>query len=45
MIRTIETLLDNFERGTLTRRQLALSLAAMVSGQAAPQEAGSRLSA
>ena len=39
MIRTIETLLDKFERGTLTRRQLALSLAALVSnGQAAPQE-------
>jgi catechol 2,3-dioxygenase-like lactoylglutathione lyase family enzyme len=39
MIRTIETLLDNFERGTLTRRQLALSLAALVSGvRAAPPE-------
>ena len=39
MIRTIETLLDNFERGALTRRQLALSLAALVSGvRAAPQE-------
>ena|SRR5579863_2038987 len=41
MRRTIETLLDKFERGTLTRRQLALSLAALVSGgQAAPQETG-----
>jgi catechol 2,3-dioxygenase-like lactoylglutathione lyase family enzyme len=41
MIRTIETLLDHFERGTLTRRQLALSLAALVSGaNAAPQETG-----
>jgi len=41
MMRTIETLLDNFERGTLTRRQLALSLAALVrGGQAAAQEAG-----
>ena len=41
MIRTIETLLDHFERGTLTRRQLALSLAALVSGgQAVPQETG-----
>jgi catechol 2,3-dioxygenase-like lactoylglutathione lyase family enzyme len=41
MIRTIETLLDNFERGTLTRRQLALSLAALVScEQSASQDAG-----
>lgn len=40
-MRTIETLLDNFERGTLTRRQLALSLAALVSGaHAAPEETG-----
>jgi len=39
MIRTIETLLRNFERGTLTRRQLALSIAALASGvQAAPEE-------
>src|ERR1700676_4016072 len=43
MMRTIETLLDNFERGTLTRRQLALSLAALVSGaHAAPEETGIR---
>jgi catechol 2,3-dioxygenase-like lactoylglutathione lyase family enzyme len=41
MIRTIETMISNFERGTLTRRQLALSLAALVSGaQAATTEAG-----
>ena len=41
MMRTVETLLDNFERGTLTRRQLALSLAALVSGaHAAPEETG-----
>ena len=39
MIQTIETLLSHFERGTLSRRQLALSLAALVSGaQAAPKE-------
>jgi catechol 2,3-dioxygenase-like lactoylglutathione lyase family enzyme len=39
MIRTIDGLIDRFERGILTRRQLALSLAALVSGaQAAPQE-------
>ena len=41
VIRTIEALLGDFERGTLTRRQLALSLAALVSGaQAAPQQTG-----
>jgi len=41
MIRALETLLDNFERGRLTRRQLALSLAALVSGgHAAAQETG-----
>jgi catechol 2,3-dioxygenase-like lactoylglutathione lyase family enzyme len=41
MIRTIETLLDNFERGTLTRRQVALSVVALVSAtQAAPAETG-----
>jgi len=40
MIRTIETLLSDFERGTLTRRQLALAIAALATGsQAAPQEA------
>jgi catechol 2,3-dioxygenase-like lactoylglutathione lyase family enzyme len=39
MIRTIETLLADFERGALTRRQLTLSLAALVTGaQAAPKE-------
>jgi catechol-2,3-dioxygenase len=32
MIRTIEAMLSDFERGTLTRRQLALSLAALISG-------------
>ena len=41
VIRTLEALLGDFERGTLTRRQLALSLAALVSGaQAAPQQTG-----
>jgi catechol 2,3-dioxygenase-like lactoylglutathione lyase family enzyme len=40
MIQTIETLLSNFERGTVNRRQLVLSLAALVGGaQAAPKEA------
>jgi catechol 2,3-dioxygenase-like lactoylglutathione lyase family enzyme len=40
MIRTIEKMLDSFERGTVSRRQLALSLAALVTGaQAAPKEA------
>ena len=40
MIQTIETLLQDFERGALTRRQVALSLAALVTGaQAAPEEA------
>jgi hypothetical protein len=39
MIRTIEKMLDNFERGTLSRRQLALSLAALATGaQAASKE-------
>jgi catechol 2,3-dioxygenase-like lactoylglutathione lyase family enzyme len=39
MIGTIEALLNSFERGTLSRRQAALSLAALVSGaQAAPTE-------
>jgi catechol 2,3-dioxygenase-like lactoylglutathione lyase family enzyme len=40
MIQTIEKMLDNFERGVLSRRQLALSLAALVTGaQAAPRAA------
>jgi catechol 2,3-dioxygenase-like lactoylglutathione lyase family enzyme len=39
MLRAIETLISDFERGALTRRQLALSLAALVGGaQAAPKE-------
>ena len=39
MIQTIETMLSNFERGKLTRRQLALSLAALVaSAQTASKE-------
>ena len=39
MIRTIETLLSNFERGTLSRRQVAVSIAALIGGaQAAPKE-------
>src|SRR5579872_2442205 len=39
MIRTIETMLSDFERGVLTRRQLAVSLAALVGGaQAAAGE-------
>jgi catechol 2,3-dioxygenase-like lactoylglutathione lyase family enzyme len=39
VIRTIEKLLDKFERGAMSRRQLALSLAALVSGvQAAPKK-------
>ena len=38
----IEKLISDFERGGLTRRQLAAALAALVSGtaQAAPKEAG-----
>ena len=32
MIRTIEKMLDNFERGIMSRRQLALSLAALATG-------------
>ena len=40
MQRIIEKMLTDFERGHVTRRQLALSLAALVSGaQAAPKEA------
>jgi catechol 2,3-dioxygenase-like lactoylglutathione lyase family enzyme len=40
MIRTIETLLSNFERGMLSRRQVAVSIAALIGGaQAAPKEA------
>ena len=43
MIRTIETMLSNFERGKLTRRQLALALATLVAGaQTAPKEKGLR---
>jgi catechol 2,3-dioxygenase-like lactoylglutathione lyase family enzyme len=39
MIRTIEALIGNFERGTLTRRQLTISLAALAGGaRAAPKE-------
>src|SRR6266853_4576758 len=39
MQRIIEKMLADFERGQVTRRQLALSLAALVSGaQAAPKE-------
>jgi len=39
MIRSIETLLGNFERGTLSRRQVAVSIAALIGGaQAAPKE-------
>jgi catechol 2,3-dioxygenase-like lactoylglutathione lyase family enzyme len=39
MIRTIEILLNDFERGALTRRQLTISLAALVTGaQAGPKE-------
>ena len=39
MISTIEALLKDFERGVLTRRQLTISLAALVTGaQAAPKE-------
>src|SRR6266545_4883348 len=42
MQRIIEKLLTDFERGGLTRRQLAAALAALVSGaaQAAPKEDG-----
>jgi catechol 2,3-dioxygenase-like lactoylglutathione lyase family enzyme len=42
MIRTIEMMLRSFERGTLTRRQLAVSLAALVTSPAAPKETGIR---
>lgn len=43
MIQAIETLLSSFERGKLTRRQLALSLAALVaSAQPAPKQKGLR---
>jgi catechol 2,3-dioxygenase-like lactoylglutathione lyase family enzyme len=39
VIQTIETMLSNFERGKLTRRQLALSLTALVAAaQTAPKE-------
>src|ERR1700722_20033936 len=41
MIRTIETMLDNFERGKLTRRQLVLSLATLTAAaQTVPKEKG-----
>ena len=39
MIKTIEKMLSSFERGALTRRELAVSLAALVTAQAAPKEA------
>ncbi|MGO9897261.1 MAG: VOC family protein [Bryobacteraceae bacterium] len=43
MIQTIEAMLNNFERGKLTRRQLAVSLAALVAAaQTAPKEKGLR---
>jgi catechol 2,3-dioxygenase-like lactoylglutathione lyase family enzyme len=43
MIQTIETMLQDFERGKLTRRQLALSLATLVArAQTAPKEKGLR---
>jgi catechol 2,3-dioxygenase-like lactoylglutathione lyase family enzyme len=43
MIQTIETMLSNFERGKLTRRQLALSLTALVAAaQTTPKEKGLR---
>ena len=43
MLQVIERLLSDFERGTLTRRQLTLSLAALVgSAQAAPKPGGVR---
>jgi len=41
MIQAIEALIRNFERGVLTRRQLALSLTALAAGtEAAPRESG-----
>ncbi len=41
MIRTIEKMLENFEKGKLTRRQVATALAALTaSAQAAPAETG-----
>jgi catechol 2,3-dioxygenase-like lactoylglutathione lyase family enzyme len=43
MIKTIEMMLSNYERGKLTRRQLALSLAALAAGaQTVPKEKGLR---
>ncbi len=43
MQRIIERMIDDFERGRLTRRQLAASLAALVTGaQAAPAPSGLR---
>ncbi len=38
MIQTIENMLSSFERGAMTRRELAVSLAALVTAQAAPKE-------
>ena len=38
MIKIIEKMLSSFERGALTRRELAVSLAALVTAQAAPKE-------
>ncbi|HYW45225.1 MAG TPA: VOC family protein [Bryobacteraceae bacterium] len=43
MQRIIERMVRDFERGRLTRRQLAVSLAALVTGaQAAPKQSGLR---
>jgi catechol 2,3-dioxygenase-like lactoylglutathione lyase family enzyme len=39
MIRSIEALLSQFEHGTLTRRQLTISLAALVTGAQAASKA------
>src|SRR5437016_13506170 len=38
MIKTSEKMLSSFERGALSRRELAVSLAALVTAQAAPKE-------
>jgi len=43
MLQAIEALLNSFERGKLTRRQLTLSLAALAAGaQTAPKQTGLR---
>jgi catechol 2,3-dioxygenase-like lactoylglutathione lyase family enzyme len=43
MMQAIEAMLKDFERGKLSRRQLAVTLAALVAGaQAAPQQKGCR---